>query len=217
MFRSLRRAFATMPSVRSQAPAFKGTALVKGAFTPLTLSQYSGKYLVLFWYPADHTYVCPSELVSQSDRASEFEAINASVVGISVDSVFSHLAWTAVPRNKGGLGEMNIPLIGDISKEISMDYGMVVEDSEDDMYGMTLRGTAIIGPTGKLLHISNTDAPVGRSVDEILRLIKGACCAGHCLVLPSCASPLLPLTPLAHPSPQAQPSSTWRSTVRCAL
>ena len=161
-----------LPAVRKPAPAFSATAVVDGKFEPISLAQYAGKYLTLVWYPLDFTFVCPTELTAFSDRAKEFQSINAEVVGISIDSTFSHLAWINTPRNKGGLGPMAIPLIGDISKEVSRAYGMVVEDASDDMNGVTLRGTVIISPAGKVLHVSNTDAPVGRSVDEVLRLIQ---------------------------------------------
>jgi peroxiredoxin (alkyl hydroperoxide reductase subunit C) len=178
---ALRRAHhvSALPAVRKAAPAFSATAVIDGAFKPISLAQYAGKYVVLFWYPLDFTFVCPTEITAFSDRQKDFAAINAEVVGISIDSNFSHLAWIQTPRNRGGLGPMAIPLIGDISKEVSRAYGMVVEDAADDMNGVTLRGTVIVSPAGKVLHVSNTDAPVGRSVDEVLRLIQafqyGAC------------------------------------------
>ncbi len=123
-------------------------------------------------YPLDFTFVCPTEITAFSDRAKEFEAIGCALVGVSVDSVFSHLAWTQLPRNKGGLGPMAVPLIGDISKAMSHDFGMLVEDADDDMDGVALRGTVIIGPDGKVLANYNHDAPVGRSVDEVLRVVQ---------------------------------------------
>jgi peroxiredoxin (alkyl hydroperoxide reductase subunit C) len=171
---ALARAYhvSALPAVRRAAPAFSAPAVVNGAFKHVALKDYAGKYLTLFWYPLDFTFVCPTEITAFSDRAKEFQAIGAEVVGISIDSTFSHLAWINTPRNKGGLGPMAIPLIGDISKEVSRAYGMVVEDASDDMHGVTLRGTVIISPAGKVLHVSNTDAPVGRSVDEVLRLIQ---------------------------------------------
>ena len=166
------RAHHALPAVRKLAPAFTAPAIVNGATKQIALADYAGKYVVLFWYPLDFTFVCPTEITAFSDRAADFRAINAEVVGISIDSTFSHLAWINTPRNKGGLGAMNIPLVGDISKTVSNAYGMVVEDPADDMHGVTLRGTVIISPAGKVVHVSNTDAPVGRSVDEVLRLIQ---------------------------------------------
>ena len=170
--RILTRCHHGLPAVRKAAPAFSATAVVNGAFKPITLDDFKGKYCVLFWYPLDFTFVCPTEIAAFSDRAGEFAAINTAVVGVSIDSNFSHLAWVNTPRNKGGLGPMAIPLIGDISKTVSQAYGMVVDDPSDDMHGVTLRGTVLISPAGKVLHVSNTDAPVGRSVDEVLRLVQ---------------------------------------------
>ena len=122
--------------------------------------------------PLDFTFVCPTEITNFSDANEQFKAINCDVVGVSIDSVFSHLAWVNTSRNKGGLGKMNIPLVGDISKEMTKAFGMLVEDPADDMVGASLRGTVIIDGAGKVRHISNTDAPVGRSVDEVLRLVQ---------------------------------------------
>ena len=170
--RILTRCHHGLPAVRKAAPAFSATAVVNGAFKPIALDDFKGKYCVLFWYPLDFTFVCPTEITAFSDRAGEFAAINTAVVGVSIDSNFSHLAWVNTPRNKGGLGPMAIPLIGDISKTVSQAYGMVVDDPSDDMHGVTLRGTVLISPAGKVLHVSNTDAPVGRSVDEVLRLVQ---------------------------------------------
>ncbi len=116
--------------------------------------------------------MCPTEITAFSDRFSEFAAINTSVAALSVDSKFSHLAWTNTPRNKGGLGKMAIPLIADITKSISRAYGVLVVDEADDMAGVTLRSTVIINPAGVVVHVSTNDAPVGRSVDEVLRLVQ---------------------------------------------
>lgn len=126
---------------------------------------------VFFWYPLDFTFVCPTEITAFSDRAAEFAKLDCALVGVSVDSVFSHLAWTNLPRNKGGLGKMNIPLIGDVSKSMSYAFGALVEDADDDMDGVSLRSTVIVNGAGKVVHVSTNDAPVGRSVDEVLRLV----------------------------------------------
>ena len=123
-------------------------------------------------YPLDFTFVCPTEITAFSDRFAEFEALNTSVAAISIDSKFSHLAWTNTERKKGGLGAMKIPLISDVTKSISKAYGVLVEDPADDMCGITLRSTVIINSAGKVVHISTNDAPVGRSVDEYIRLIQ---------------------------------------------
>lgn len=118
-------------------------------------------------YPLDFTFVCPTEIVAFSDRVDEFKAIGAEVVGVSVDSQFSHLAWNNTPTNKGGLGGCKYPLVADLTKQISRDYGVLIEDA-----GISFRGLFIISPTGILRQITVNDLPVGRSVDETLRLVK---------------------------------------------
>lgn len=154
--------------VQKPAPHFEGTAVDKdGNFIELKLSDYKGKYLVFFFYPLDFTFVCPTEIIAFSDRADEFRAIDCEVLACSVDSQFSHLAWTERPRNKGGLGKMNIPLLSDITKKISKDYGVLLEDA-----GVALRGLFIIDPKGILRQSTINDLPVGRSVDETIRLVQ---------------------------------------------
>merc|ERR1711964_44047 len=153
--------------IQKPAPHFAGTAVVDGDFKKISLDDYKGQWLVFFFYPLDFTFVCPTEIIAFSDRVEEFKAIGAEVVGCSVDSVFSHLAWINTPRKQGGLGEMKIPLLSDITKQVSRDYGVLLEDE-----GISLRGLFIIDPTGTLRQITVNDLPVGRSVDETLRLIK---------------------------------------------
>jgi len=154
--------------VQKQAPDFEAEAVLpSGEFGKVKLSDYKGKYLVLFFYPLDFTFVCPTEIIAFSDRADEFRAINCEVLACSVDSHFSHLAWTERPRNKGGLGKMNIPLVSDLTKQISTDYGILLKDA-----GVSLRGLFIIDGKGTLRQITVNDLPVGRSVDETLRLVQ---------------------------------------------
>ncbi|KAK9758464.1 AhpC/TSA family [Popillia japonica] len=133
----------------------------------ISLADYAGQYLVLFFYPLDFTFVCPTEIIAFSDRFAEFEKIKTSVVACSTDSHFSHLAWVNTPRKQGGLGEMNIPLLSDKSMKIAKDYGVLDEDS-----GVPFRGLFIIDPKGNLRQITINDLPVGRSVDETLRLVQ---------------------------------------------
>lgn len=149
------------------APEFKGQAVVDGEFKDISLSNYKGKYLVLFFYPLDFTFVCPTEIIAFSDRVEEFRAINCEVVACSTDSVFSHLAWTNTPRKQGGLGNMKIPLLADKTMEISRTYGVLKEDD-----GISFRGLFIIDDKGNLRQITMNDLPVGRSVDETLRLVQ---------------------------------------------
>lgn len=156
--------------VQKPAPAFTADAVVGSDFKSISLSDFVGKYVVLFFYPLDFTFVCPTELTAMSDRVEEFKKLNAEVVAVSVDSKFSHLAWTKLPRSEGGLGEMHIPLVADITKQISRDYGVLLEDGPDQ--GVALRGMFIIDTTGVIRHITINDLPVGRNVDETLRLVK---------------------------------------------
>uniref|UniRef100_A0AAR2M330 Thioredoxin-dependent peroxide reductase, mitochondrial n=1 Tax=Pygocentrus nattereri TaxID=42514 RepID=A0AAR2M330_PYGNA len=155
------------PAVTQHAPHFKGTAVHNGEFKEISLDDYKGKYLVLFFYPLDFTFVCPTEIISFSDKASEFHDINCAVVGVSVDSHFTHLAWTNTPRKSGGLGKIHIPLLADLNKQVSRDYGVLLEGP-----GIALRGLFIIDPNGVIRHMSINDLPVGRSVEETLRLVK---------------------------------------------
>lgn len=150
------------------APQFKTTALLPdGSFGDVELAQYAGKWVVLFFYPLDFTFVCPTEIIQFSDRVEEFRRINCEVIAASIDSQFSHLAWTNLDRKKGGLGKMNIPILADVTKKVSTDYGVLKEDE-----GIAFRGLFIIDPKQNLRQITINDLPVGRNVDEILRLVQ---------------------------------------------
>uniref|UniRef100_A0A4Q8K657 thioredoxin-dependent peroxiredoxin n=2 Tax=Liphistius thaleban TaxID=1905330 RepID=A0A4Q8K657_9ARAC len=149
------------------APDWEGTAVVNGEFKEMKLKDFRGKYLVFFFYPLDFTFVCPTEIIAFSDRVKEFHAINTEVVACSVDSPFTHLAWINTPRKVGGLGPINIPLLSDLTHQISKDYGVYLED-----LGHTLRGLFIVDDKGVLRQITMNDLPVGRSVDETLRLVQ---------------------------------------------
>jgi len=153
--------------VGQPAPGFSAGAVVDGEITTLSLDDYKGKWTVLLWYPKDFTFVCPTEIISFSDRSDEFEAINARVIGLSTDSEESHLAWVRTPRRRGGLGYMRIPLVADLTKNIANDYGVLIKD-----IGIALRGLFIIDTQGVVRSMIVNDLPVGRSVDETLRLIK---------------------------------------------
>lgn len=164
--------------VLKPAPDFCAEALIDGKFKQTKLSDFKGnlldslliiigKYLVLVFYPLDFTFVCPTEIIAFNDRIKEFAALNTQIAVVSVDSVHSHNAWTAIPRNEGGLGAMDIPMISDIKKCISRKYKVLLEEE-----GFATRGTFIIDPQGILRHYSINEPPVGRSVDEVLRLLK---------------------------------------------
>ncbi|KYM97181.1 PREDICTED: peroxiredoxin 1 [Cyphomyrmex costatus] len=156
-----------VPQIQKPAPAFAGTAVVNGQFKNIKLSDYKGKYVVLFFYPLDFTFVCPTEIVAFSDRAKEFADIGCQLIAASTDSHFSHLAWINTPRKQGGLGEMNIPLLADKSSKIARDYGVLDEES-----GIPFRGLFIIDDKQNLRQVTINDLPVGRSVDETLRLVQ---------------------------------------------
>ncbi|CAI5710060.1 unnamed protein product [Peronospora farinosa] len=153
--------------VQCQAPPFTARAVVNGEITDVSLDMYRGQYVVLFFYPKDFTYVCPTEIIAFNDRAEEFKALNTQLIAASCDSPESHLAWTRLPRNKGGLGKMDIPIVSDITKVISAKYGVLVEQD-----GVALRGLFIMDKEGVLQQITINNMPIGRSVDETLRLIK---------------------------------------------
>ncbi|KRT80962.1 hypothetical protein AMK59_5029 [Oryctes borbonicus] len=157
----------TKAVISKPAPYWESTAVVNGEFVQLKLTDFKGKYLVFFFYPLDFTFVCPTEILAFSDRIEEFRKINTEVVACSVDSHFTHYAWINTPRKEGGLGNIKIPLLSDITHNISKDYGVYLDD-----VGHTLRGLFIISPKGIVRQITMNDLPVGRSVDETLRLVQ---------------------------------------------
>jgi len=156
-----------MPQLQKTAPEFSGTAVVNGVFKDIKLSDYKGKYLVLFFYPLDFTFVCPTEIIAFSESAAEFRKINCEVIGCSTDSQFTHLAWINTPRKQGGLGSMDIPLLADKSMKVARAYGVLDEET-----GIPFRGLFIIDDKQNLRQITVNDLPVGRSVEETLRLVQ---------------------------------------------
>lgn len=152
--------------VGNSAPEFSGEAVLGGQFQSTSLSDYEGKWLVFFFYPLDFTFVCPTEILAFSDRIEEFKALNAEVLGCSVDSHFTHLAWTEKDRKEGGISGLQYPLISDLTKKIAVDYGVLNEG------GVALRGLFIIDPEGTVQHATINNLSVGRSVDETLRVLK---------------------------------------------
>ena len=150
-----------------QAPDFTATAVVDQEFKDISLSQYRGKYVVLFFYPLDFTFVCPTEITAFSDRYDAFKALNTEVLGVSVDSQFSHLAWIQTERKQGGLGDIAYPLVADLKKEIATAYNVL-----DEAEGVALRGLFIINPEGVVQHATANNLPVGRNVEETLRVLQ---------------------------------------------
>jgi alkyl hydroperoxide reductase subunit AhpC len=159
-----------MSLIRKPAPDFTATAWHKFDFKKIQLKDYRGKYVVLFFYPLDFTFVCPTEIIAFSNKAKEFRQIGCEVLACSVDSKFAHMEYSLKPRKEGGLGEMDVPLISDLTKEIATSYGCLCTDGDDA--GVAYRATYIINREGIVKHISQNDLPVGRNPDEYLRLVK---------------------------------------------
>jgi peroxiredoxin (alkyl hydroperoxide reductase subunit C) len=152
--------------VQQPAPDFSAMAVVGKEFKQIKLSDYRGKYVILFFYPLDFTFVCPTEIVGFDAKVKEFERRGAQVIAVSVDSHYTHLAWKHTARKDGGLGDIGYPIVSDLTKNISRDYGVLLEGA-----GVALRGLFLIDKEGKLRHMVVNDLPIGRSVDEALRVL----------------------------------------------
>nr|GMC86208.1 2-Cys peroxiredoxin BAS1, chloroplastic [Ipomoea batatas] len=183
------RASSELPLVGNQAPDFEAEAVFDQEFINVKLSEYIGKkYVILFFYPLDFTFVCPTgnssdiplayneiepemfaaeQITAFSDRYEEFQKLNTEVLGVSIDSVFSHLAWVQTDRKSGGLGDLNYPLISDVTKSISKSYNVLIPDQ-----GIALRGLFIIDKEGVIQHSTINNLAIGRSVDETLRTLQ---------------------------------------------
>lgn len=153
--------------VGQPAPDFTATAVFDQEFQTIQLSSYRGKYVVLFFYPLDFTFVCPTEIISFSDRHEDFKSKNTEVLAVSVDSEYSHLAWTQTDRKKGGVGDLNYPLVSDIKKEISTAFNVL-----DPEAGVALRGLFIIDRDGIIQHSTINNLAFGRNVEETLRTLQ---------------------------------------------
>lgn len=153
--------------VGQQAPDFSATAVVDQNFKIVKLSDYRGRYVVLFFYPLNFTFVCPTEIAAFSDRYDEFKELNTEVLAISVDSEFAHLAWIQTDRKEGGVGDLNYPLVSDLKKEISAAYNVL-----DPEAGVALRGLFIIDREGVVQYSTVNNLSFGRNVDETLRVLK---------------------------------------------
>jgi len=154
--------------VKKQAPQFTATAVMAdGSINEkFKLSDYKDKYVVLFFYPLDFTFVCPTELIAFSKRIKEFEERDVQVIGCSIDSAFTHIAWRNTPIDDGGIGQIAYPLVADVKHEICRAYDVEFEDA-----GVALRGSFLIGRDGQVHHQVVNDLPLGRNVDEMLRMI----------------------------------------------
>ena len=153
--------------VAKEAPDFKAQAVMpNGAFQEVSLADYRGKYVVLFFYPLDFTFVCPTEIIAFSEAVAEFEKLGVQLLGCSIDSHFSHLAWRNTPRKEGGIGEIAYPLIADLDKKIAETYDVLLPA------GIALRGLFLIDKDGVVQHQVVNNLPLGRSVSEVLRMVK---------------------------------------------
>ena len=148
------------------APDIKAEAAVGGTFTEIDLSKFKGeKYVVLFFYPLDFTFVCPTELHAFQARAAEFKKRNVELIACSIDSKFSHHAWLSTPKNRGGIEGVGYPIISDIHRTIARDYDVLSSD------GVAYRGLFLIDKHGIVRHQVVNDLPLGRNVDEVLRTV----------------------------------------------
>jgi len=157
-----------MPTlVQKEAPDFTAKAVMAdGSFQDLRLSSYRGKYVVLFFYPLDFTFVCPSEIIAFDKALPKFRQKNCEVIGVSVDSEYTHYAWRNTPREKGGIGRIQYPLVADLNKSIARSYDVLLNEA------VALRGLFLIDKQGIVRHMLVNDLPLGRSVDEALRLLE---------------------------------------------
>ena len=153
--------------VTKQAPNFTAVAVMgDNTFNEnFTLSDYRGKYVVLFFYPLDFTFVCPSEIIAFDKAMERFKEKNCEVIGVSIDSQFTHLAWKNTPVNEGGIGNISYPLVADLDKKISRQYGVLLPE------GIALRGTFLIDKEGIIRHAVLNDLPLGRSIEETIRMV----------------------------------------------
>ena len=153
--------------VGKQAPDFTATAVYgNNEIKELKLSQFKGKPVVLFFYPLDFTFVCPSELIAFDHRLAEFQQRGVEVIGVSIDSQFTHLAWKNTPVKEGGIGPVGYPLVADVKHEICRAY-----DVELEAAGVALRGSFLIDKNGVVMHQVVNMLPLGRNIDEMLRMV----------------------------------------------
>jgi peroxiredoxin (alkyl hydroperoxide reductase subunit C) len=154
--------------VTKQAPDFTATTVLADGqiVEDFKLSENFGeKGTVLFFYPLDFTFVCPSEIIAFSKRVADFKERGVNVIGVSVDSQFSHFAWRETPVNEGGIGRVNMPLVADLTKDIARAYDVLLDDA------VALRGSFLIDADGTIRHAVINDLPLGRNIDEMIRMV----------------------------------------------
>ncbi|MDR2539341.1 MAG: peroxiredoxin [Chlamydiales bacterium] len=153
--------------IGKKAPSFRAKAVQgKKIMDEFSLDVFLGQYVVLFFYPLDFTFVCPTELHAFQEALPQFKQRNAQVIGCSVDSGFSHLSWLSIPKAKGGIEGVEYPIISDLNKKIASDYGVLHEEE-----GIAYRGLFLIDRQGIIRHLLINDFPIGRSVEESLRIL----------------------------------------------
>ncbi|MFH1360765.1 MAG: peroxiredoxin [Candidatus Omnitrophota bacterium] len=156
-----------MSLVNKIAPDCNARAVISNQIKEnFKLSDYRGKYIVLFFYPLDFTFVCPTEIHAFQDRLGEFEKRHVQVIGVSTDSWYTHLAWLKTPKKEGGIEGVSFPLVSDFNKTISKDYGILQEED-----GVALRGLFLIDRKGIIQHETINNLALGRNVDEVLRMV----------------------------------------------
>ncbi|ODS32342.1 MAG: peroxiredoxin (thioredoxin peroxidase) [Candidatus Scalindua rubra] len=152
--------------VTKEAPDFTAQAIMPdNSITDLTLSSYRGEYVVLFFYPLDFTFVCPSEIIAFNKDLKKFKDRNTAVIGVSVDSPYTHYAWRHTQPENGGIGQIGFPLVADLNKKISRQYGVLFDES------VALRGLFLIDKQGVVRHQVVNDLPLGRNVAEAIRMV----------------------------------------------
>jgi peroxiredoxin (alkyl hydroperoxide reductase subunit C) len=156
-----------MSIIGQQAPEFSGQAALHGEIQSISLSDYKGKWVVLVFYPLDFTFVCPTELVAFDDAHARFAGADAEIIGISVDSVHTHLAWTRTERAEAGVGDLSYPLLSDLGGRIASSYDVLNGD-------VALRGVFIIDPAGVVQSATVNFLPIGRNVEEVFRTLRAA-------------------------------------------
>ena len=158
-----------MSLVSKPAPGFTAkAAMPDGSIKPISLSDYKGKYVALFFYPFDFTFVCPSEILAFHHRSDKFAERNCQLLGVSIDSHHVHRAWRGTALEDGGIGNISFPLVADVTKEISTNYGVLLPA------GMALRGFFLIDPDGVVQHELVNKLPIGRNADEAVRTLDAA-------------------------------------------
>ena len=152
--------------VTKEAPDFTAEAVLPdNSFGEITLSKYRGKYVILFFYPLDFTFVCPSEILAFNRRLNDLKQKNCEVIGVSVDSKYTHLAWKKTALEDGGIGDIQYPLVQDLNKAIARSYGILFDES------VALRALFLVDPNGKVRHALINDLPFGRNVEEANRML----------------------------------------------